>query len=158
MVDNKERYKMFAVNREARKEYELLDKFEAGIVLTGPEVKVIRQGKVSITDSFVKIRQGEIYLVGMHIAQYEAKGYTEHDPDRDKKLLMHKHEITKLQSKLTQKGLTIVTLSVYPKDKMIKVELALARGKKLHDKREDLKKKAMKRDMDRAYGNKFKSR
>lgn len=150
-TENKERYKLFAINREARKEYELLDKFEVGIVLTGPEVKVIRQGKVSIADAFVRVKNGEIFLLGMHISEYAAKGYVDQDPDRDKKLLMHKKEIAKLQRKLNEKGLTIVPLSVYPKDRLIKVEIALARGKKLHDKREDLKKKAMKRDVDRAY-------
>ena len=97
------------------------------------------------------VKKGVIFLLGMHISEYSAKGYVDQDPDRDKKLLMHKKEITKLQRKLNEKGLTIVPLSVYPKDRLIIVEIALSRGKKLHDKREDLKKKAMKREVDRAY-------
>jgi len=148
---DKERYKLFAINREAKKEYELLDRFEAGLVLTGPEVKVIRQGKVSINNAFIRLKSGELFILGMHISEYEAKGYKEQDPDRDKKLLMHKTEIRKLERKLNEKGLTIVPISLYPKDRLIKVEIALARGKKLHDKREDLKKKAVKREMDRSY-------
>ncbi len=148
---DKERYKLFAINREAKKEYELLDRFEAGLVLTGPEVKVIRQGKVSINNAFIRLKSGELFILGMHISEYEAKGYAEQDPDRDKKLLMHRTEIRKLEKKLNEKGLTIVPVSLYPKDRLIKVEIALARGKKLHDKREDLKKKAIKREIDRSY-------
>ena len=148
---DKERYKLFAINREAKKEYELLDRFEAGLVLTGPEVNRIRQGKVSINNAFVRLKSGELFLLGMHISEYEAKGYTEQDPDRDKKLLMHRTEIRKLERKLNEKGLTILPVSLYPKDRLIKVEIALARGKKLHDKREDLKKKAVKREMDRSF-------
>jgi SsrA-binding protein len=151
LAEDKERYKKFAINKKAKQEYELLDRFEAGLVLTGTEVKVVRQGKVSIADAFVKVRSGELYIVGLHIAEYALKGYASHDPDRDKKLLLHKREILKLSSKIAEKGLTIIPLSIYPKDSYIKVELALARGKKTHDKREELKKRAVKRDMDRTF-------
>lgn len=145
----KERYSKFAVNKKARKEFEILEVFEAGIELNGLEVKSIRNAKVNINDAFAKIKNSEIFIVNMHISEYENKGYVEHNPLRDKKLLMHKREILKISSKILEKGLTLVVLSLYPKNKLIKAEVALVRGKKIYDKREDLKNKAIKRDMER---------
>ncbi len=141
--------KTLAANKKARHEYEIIDRFEAGIVLTGPEVKSIRNGKASIAEAFVRDKKGELYILGMNIPEYTQKGYASHEPLRDRKLLMHKKEITKLSSKMAEKGLTIILLSLYSKGKNIKAEIALAKGKKLHDKREALKKKAQKRELRR---------
>lgn len=141
--------KTLATNKKARHEYEIIDKFEAGMVLTGTEVKSIRNGKASIAEAFVREKNGELYILGMNVPEYTQKGYVNHDPLRDRKLLMHKKEITKLSSKMAEKGLTIVLLALYTKGKNIKAELALAKGKKLHDKREALKKKAQKRELRR---------
>jgi SsrA-binding protein len=152
LAAKEERFKKFAINKKAGHNYEILDKIETGIVLTGSEVKVVRQGKVSISDSYIKIKNGEAFVTGLHISAYESKGYASHDPDRDKKLLLHKREISKLSSKIAEKGLSVIPLSIYPKQSYIKMEIALVRGKKIHDKREQLKKKAMNRDMDRALG------
>jgi len=150
-VAEKASVKVFVRNKKAKFEYEVLDKYEAGIVLSGPEVKAIRAGKVSIADAHVKIKNGALYIRGLDITKYDQIGYAEHDPLRDKKLLLHKREITKLASKISEKGLTIIPLSVYAKGSYIKLELALVRGKKLHDRRADLKKKAEERAMDRSY-------
>lgn len=141
--------KTLAVNKKARHDYEILDKFEAGIVLTGSEVKSIRNGKVSIAEAFIREKRGELYILGMNINEYTQKGYAPHDPLRDRKLLMHKKEIVKIASKIAEKGLTVILMAMYTKGKNIKVEIALAKGKKLHDKREDLKLKAQKREMQR---------
>ncbi len=151
MAAKEERFKRFAINKKAWHNYEILDKIEAGLVLTGSEVKVVRMGKVSIMDSYIKIRKGEAFVTGLHISAYESKGYTSHEPDRDKKLLLHKREITKLASKIAEKGLSVILLSIYPKQSYIKIEIAVVRGKKTHDKREELKKKAVNREMDRSY-------
>jgi len=107
--------KTLAVNKKARHEYQIIDKFEAGIVLTGSEVKSIRNGKTSIAEAFVREKKGELYILGMNIPEYAQKGYAQHDPVRDRKLLMHKKEITRLSSKMAEKGLTIVLLSLYTK-------------------------------------------
>ncbi len=139
--------KTLAVNKKARYEYEIIDRFEAGVVLTGSEVKSIRMGKVSIAEAFIREKKGELYIFGMNISEYMQKGYAPHEPLRDRKLLLHKKEITKLASKIAEKGLTVILTSMYTKGKNIKVEIALAKGKKIHDKREDLKSKAQKREM-----------
>ena len=144
--------KIIATHRKARHLYELLDFFEAGIVLTGSEVKSLRAGKISFMDGYVRISGGEAFLSGVHIATYANAGYAQHDPDRERKLLLHKHEINALRAKMEQKGLTIVPTKVYFKNGKIKVELALARGKKIHDRREDLKQQAIKRDLEREFG------
>lgn len=130
-----------AINKKAKHEYEILDRFEAGLVLTGAEVKAIRGAKASLAGAFVREKNGELYVLGLNILE---------DLQRDIKLLMHKREITKLSSKIAEKGLTIIPLSIYTKRRCIKVELALAKGKKLHDKREALKKKAHNRELRRA--------
>ena len=136
-------------NRKARQYYEFLEFFEAGIVLTGPEVKSIRSGQVSFGDSFVECREGEAFVVGMRIAPYERGGYVLQEPDRDKKLLLHSREITMLAARIEQKGLTVVPVKLYFKQGKVKVEIALARGRKLHDQREELKRRAEARDVER---------
>ena len=136
-------------NRKARQYYEFLEFFEAGIVLTGPEVKSIRAGQVSFGDSFVECRAGEAFIVGMRIAPYDRGGYVLQNPDRDKKLLLHHREIHLLTTRIEQKGLTVVPTKLYFKHGKVKVEIARARGRKLHDQREELKRRAESRDMER---------
>lgn len=138
-----------ATNRKARHLYEFLEKFEAGIMLTGSEVKSIRAGKISFADSYVQFRVGEAWLCSLHIAPYENAGYAQHKPERDRKLLLHRYEIESLASKVEQKGLTVVPYRLYLKRGKVKVELALARGKKLYDQRETLKRRAENRDTER---------
>lgn len=141
--------KIIAKNRKVRHLYELLDFLEAGIVLMGSEVKSLRAGKISFMDGYVRITGGEAFLSGVHIATYSHAGYAQHQPDRERKLLLHKHEINNLQAKIEQRGLTIVPTQFYFKNGKVKVELALARGKKVYDRREDLKQQAIKRDLER---------
>lgn len=136
-------------NRKARQYYEFLEIFEAGIVLTGPEVKSVRAGQVSFGDSFVECREGEAFIVGMRIAPYERGGYVLQEPDRDKKLLLHAREIHMLATRIEQKGLTVVPVKLYFKQGKVKVEITLARGRKLHDQREELKRRAEARDVER---------
>lgn len=138
-----------AVNKKARHLYELSDFTEAGIVLTGPEVKSIRAGKVNFIDSYVDFRRGEAWLVSLHVAPYSNAGYAPQEPDRARKLLLHQREIGKLAGLVAQKGLTVVPVRLYLKRGKIKVEIAVGRGKKLHDHRESLKKRAAERDMAR---------
>ena len=138
-----------AVNKKARHLYELSDFTEAGIVLTGPEVKSIRAGKVNFIDSYVDFRKGEAWLVSLHVAPYSNAGYAPQEPDRARKLLLHQRETAKLAGLVAQKGLTVVPVRVYLKRGKIKVELAVGRGKKLHDHRESLKKRAEERDLAR---------
>ena len=141
--------KVIATNRKARHYYELLDFIEAGIMLTGSEVKSLRDGKVNFMDGYVRISDGEAWLSGVHISTYANAGYAQHVPERERKLLMHRHEIASLKSRMEQKGLTLVPTKLYFKDGRIKIELALAKGKKVHDRREDLKQKAVDRDTER---------
>ena len=138
-----------AVNKKARHLYELSEFTEAGIVLTGPEVKSIRAGKVNFIDSYVDFRQGEAWLVSLHIAPYANAGYVSQEPDRARKLLMHEREISKFAGLVAQQGLTVVPVRLYFKRGKIKVEIALGKGKKLHDHRETLKRRAAERDMAR---------
>lgn len=138
-----------ARNKKARHDYELLDFIEAGIVLTGSEVKSIRAGMVSFHDAYVIFRRGEAFLHGVRIAPYANAGYAQHDPDRERKLLLHAKEIESLASKGEQKGLTVVPVNLHFSKGNIKVELALARGKKMHDQRQDLKSAAEQRDLQR---------
>ncbi len=139
-----------AENRRARHEYQIMDTWEAGIMLTGSEVKALREGRANVTDAFGIINGTEIFLLNLHISQYERAGYSAHDPTRTRKLLLHAKEIEKLIGAVTRQGLTIVPLELYFKNGRAKVVIALARGKKLHDKREDLKKKDDVRAMARA--------
>ena len=138
-----------AVNKKARHLYELSEFTEAGIVLTGPEVKSIRAGKVNFIDSYVDFRQGEAWLVSLHIAPYANAGYVSQEPDRARKLLLHEREISKFAGLVAQQGLTVVPVRLYFKRGKIKVEIALGKGKKLHDHRETLKRRAAERDMAR---------
>jgi SsrA-binding protein len=135
--------KIIGQNKKARREYELLDFIEAGIVLTGSEVKSLRAGRLSFKDGYVRFDKGEAYLVGVHIAPYENAGYAQHDPERVRKLLLHKREIKNLMGKVEQKGLTVIPVKMYFKQGRVKVELALAKGRKLYDRREELKKRAI---------------
>jgi SsrA-binding protein len=128
--------KTIATNRKARHDYHLYDTYEAGLVLTGTEVKSVRAGRVNLRDSYVTIRTGEAWLMNTHISPYSAGSHQHQDPLRDRKLLLHRREIDRLQSAVQEKGLTIVPLRMYLKDNRAKVEIALARGKKLYDKRE----------------------
>ena len=138
-----------AVNKKARHLYELSEFTEAGMVLTGPEVKSIRAGKVNFIDSYVDFHQGEAWLVSLHIAPYANAGYMTQEPDRPRKLLLHEGEISKFAGLVAQQGLTVVPVRLYFKRGKIKVEIALGKGKKLHDHRETLKRKAAERDMAR---------
>jgi SsrA-binding protein len=138
--------KPLAVNRRARFEYEILEKLVAGIVLTGSEVKSVREGRVNLGDGHVAFEAGEPYLVSVHISPYDNAGYANHDPLRRRKLLLKKREVTRLIGKVTEKGLTVVPLAIGVEGNWIKVELAVARGKKLHDKRETIKKRELDRE------------
>ena len=140
---------VIAQNKKARHYYELLDFVEAGMMLTGSEVKSIRAGLVSFNDAYVTFRRGEAYLVGLHISPYANAGYAQHEPDRERKLLLHAGEIHNLASKVEQKGLAVVPVNLHFKNGKIKAELALGRGKKLHDQRQDLKNAAERRDVER---------
>ncbi len=139
-------------NRKARHEYFFLDTYEAGIVLRGTEIKSIRQGKVSFKDSFARIdKQGEVWLMNLHISPYEKSAYFNHEATRPRKLLLNRREIKKINSKITEGGMTLVPVSIYINEKSLcKVELALAKGKRNYDKREVMQKKDQQRDMDRA--------
>jgi SsrA-binding protein len=139
-----------AKNRAARHEYQILETWEAGIVLTGTEVKSLREGKVNIGDAYGTVRDGEVYLLNMNVSPYERGGYVNHEPTRSRKLLLHKREIRKLIGGVERQGLTLVPLEVYFKGGRAKVRLALAKGKKLHDKRDDARRRDAERDMARA--------
>lgn len=151
MADTTSGYKILADNRKARHEYEILETYEAGLELKGSEVKSIRAGKINFGDGFALIRNEEMLLLNVHISPHiTTSGYFNHDPRRTRKLLLHKQEIRKLLGKVEQQGLTLVPLRLYLKNGWVKVTIALARGKKLHDKREDLKRKQDQREMSRA--------
>jgi SsrA-binding protein len=138
-----------ATNRRARHEYEILETVEAGLVLRGTEVKSLRDGLVNFKDSYASVRNGEGWLLGCHINPYSHGTDANHDPERDRKLLLHKREIARLSGKISEKGLTLVPLRLYFKDGRAKVELGLARGKKLHDKRATLREREARREMDK---------
>ena len=138
-----------AVNKKARHLYELSEFLEAGISLTGPEIKSIRLGRVSFQDSYVEFKQGSAFVVNLHIAPYENAGYAPLDPDRDRRLLMHAREIARYAGLVAQKGLTVVPVRMYFQHGKVKLEIAVGRGKKLFDKREDLKRRAEERDAQR---------
>ena len=143
--------KLIANNKKAYHDYFLEEKYEAGVSLHGTEVKSLRMGKCSIKEAFVRIENGEVWVYGMHIAPYEKGNIFNRDPLRPKKLLLHKREILKLEQGIKTKGYTIVPVQVYFRDSRAKVEIALARGKKLYDKREAIAKKDAKREMAREF-------
>ncbi len=144
-----EAMKLVANNKKAYHDYFIEEKYEAGIVLHGTEVKSMRMGKCSIKESFIRIENGEIFAYGMHVSPYEKGNIFNKDPLRTKKLLLHKKEINKLMGKIAEKGYTLVPLQVYFKDGRAKVEIGLAKGKKLYDKRQDIAKKDQKREAQR---------
>ncbi len=151
-----ENYKIISDNRQARYLFEILEVYEAGIELMGTEVKSIRAGKVNLRDGFARIRNGEVLLMNVHISPHQSASQVfNHDPRRTRKLLLHRQEIRKLIGKVEQKGLTLVPLKMYLKRGWIKVDLALAQGKKLYDKREDLKQRQDKREMERAMKDRY---
>ena len=139
-----------AQNRRARHDYEIIANYEAGIVLTGSEIKSVRERKVQLQGAYARLKDGELWLVGVHIAPYQNAGYAPHDPIRDRKLLLHKKEIHKLEELMGEKGLTLIPLAVYLKRGKAKVEIGVARGLKRYDKREKVKERESKRDLDRA--------
>lgn len=143
--------KIIATNKKAKHDYFIDDTYEAGIVLCGTEVKSVRMAKANIKDSYVQVKTGEAFLYNMHISPYEKGNIFNVDPVRTRKLLLHKKEISKLMGLTTQKGYTLIPLSIYLKRGKVKIELGLARGKKLYDKRADLKEKAIRRDNERKY-------
>lgn len=142
--------KTFARNKKALHDYHVIETWEAGIALTGPEVKSVRAGKASLSESFARVDRGEVWLHAMHISPYDPASIWNTDPVRPRKLLLHSREIRKMIGGTEQKGLTLVPLELYLKNGRIKVALALVRGKKLYDKREDLKKKSAEREVQRA--------
>ncbi len=142
--------KTFATNRKAYHNYIIQDSVEAGIALTGSEIKSIRAGRVSLGDAYVRPEAGELWLVNAHIARYEASSYLSHEPRRPRKLLLHRKQINNLASQVLQKGFTLVPLKIYIKGRIAKAEIALARGKKLYDKRESIARREAEREMGRA--------
>ena len=143
--------KLIANNKKAYHDYFILEKYEAGIVLHGTEVKSLRMGKCSIKESFVRIENEEVYIYGMHISPYEKGNIFNRDPLRVKKLLLHKSEIRKMKGKIAEKGYTLVPLKVYFNRSLVKVEIGLAKGKKLYDKRQDIAKKDQRREAERDF-------
>ncbi len=139
-----------AKNRRARHDYAIIDTFEAGLVLTGSEVKSLRDGKANLSDAYGIVRDGEIYIINLHISAYERASYNNHEPTRTRKLLLHKREIERLIGAIERQGLTLVPLELYFKRGIAKVAIALGKGKKLHDKREDAKAKDADREIARA--------
>ncbi|HET6444051.1 MAG TPA: SsrA-binding protein SmpB [candidate division Zixibacteria bacterium] len=149
--------KAVATNRRAGRDYIMLEKFVAGIVLTGTEIKSVRGGKVTLQGGFVQVKSGELYLFDVHIAPYERAGHQAHDPTRPRKLLLHRREIRKIMDDLATKGLTMVPTKMFLKDGWAKVEIALARGKKKYDKRAEIAKRDAERRVERALSEKYKS-
>src|SRR5216110_1842907 len=139
-----------ASNRRARHEYEILETVEAGLVLRGTEVKALRTGLVNFKDAYATVRNDEIWLLGCHISPYSHGTDANHDPERDRKLLLHRREIARLSGKIAERGLTLVPLRLYFKEGRVKIELGLARGRKLHDKRAAIREREVRREMDKA--------
>ena len=147
----KESTKLIANNKKAYHDYFIEDKYQAGISLVGTEVKSLRMGKCSLKESFIRIEKGEVYIYNMHISPYEKGNIFNKDPLRVRKLLLHSYEINKITGKMAQKGYTIVPLQIYFKGSLVKLDIALARGKKLYDKREDIAKKDMRREAEKNF-------
>jgi len=147
----KDSIKMIANNKKARHDYFIEETYEAGIVLHGTEVKSLRLGKCSVKESFIRVENGEVFVYNMHISPYEMGNIFNKDPLRVKKLLLHKSEINRIMGKVSQQGYTLVPLTVYLKGSLVKVEIGLAKGKKLYDKRQDIAKKDQKRETERQF-------
>ncbi len=150
--------KLIAQNKKARHDYALSDFIEAGLELVGTEVKSLRAGRASLTDGFAQIRDGQVWLHNVHIPEYDPGTWTNHEPRRTRKLLMHKAEINKLSKLTKEQGITLVPVSIYFKDGYAKVEIAVAKGKKAHDKREAIKERMAKREAETAIGRRNKGR
>jgi len=150
--------KVITVNRQARHEYHIMETYEAGIALCGTEVKSLRAGRANLKDSYAKVVNGEVFMLGAHISEYEQGNRHNHDPKRDRKLLLHKQEIVRLNSKISERGLTLVPLRMYFKRGKAKVVLGLARGKRMPSKREELRRRVLDREMERALKNQVHSR
>lgn len=150
--------KVIAQNRKARHDYSILDEYEAGVALLGTEVKSLRLGRASLVDSFATVDGGEIWLRGLHIPEYTQGSWTNHEPRRTRKLLLHRGEIDRLIGKIKEGGLSLVPLSLYFSDGKVKCELALAKGKKAYDKRTDLAKRDAQREIQKAFGRAAKGR
>lgn len=148
--------KVIVSNRRARHDYEIMDSYEAGIVLTGTEVKSLRAGRASLADAYASVEDGEVWLRGVHIQEYDQGSWTNHEPRRTRKLLLHRKEILRLIGKTREGGLSLVPLSMYFADGKVKVEIALARGKRSYDKRADLAKRDADREVQRAMGRRVK--
>lgn len=148
--------KILAQNKKAFHDYELIERFEAGIVLKGTEVKSCKAGKVNLRDAYVRIKDNEALLLNMNISHYEQGNVMNHEPTRTRKLLLHRKEINKLIGKTQEKGFTIVPLKIYLVRNLVKIEIALAKGKQSHDKRNSIKEKDLKREISRDFKNKFK--
>jgi SsrA-binding protein len=144
-----EHIKIVAENRKARHDYHIIDEYEAGMVLMGTEVKSLRGGRANLKDSYAKIKRGEVFLCQMHISPYSFTYYGNHDPLRERKLLLHNYEIKRLIGKVQEKGLALIPLKIYFKKGKVKVSLALAKGKKIYDKRETIRRRDEKRDLER---------
>jgi SsrA-binding protein len=142
--------KTISRNRKALHDYFVVEKFEAGMILVGSEVKSLRAGRINLTDAYARFEQNELWLVKAHISPYEQANRQNHDPERPRKLLMHRRELRRLQGKVQTAGLTLIPLSLYFKDSRVKVEIGLCRGKKHYDKREDMRRKDHARDIERA--------
>ena len=138
--------RLVADNRKARHDYHVLDTWEAGVVLLGTEVKAIREGRVNLRDSYARVEKGEVWLLNVHISPYSHTGYAHHDERRQRKLLLHDYEIRKLAGRVAEKGLTLVPLRMYFKNGRVKVQLALAKGKQAHDKRETIRRREIDRE------------
>jgi SsrA-binding protein len=145
---------ILARNRKARHVYHVLETVDAGIELLGPEVKAVRSGRVNLKEAFIQFEGGQAFLVGCHISRYENAGYASHDPIRRRRLLLHKRQIQRLAGKVQEKGLTVVPLSIFLEGKWIKLEIALVRGKQLHDKRETLRRRTLDREAEQAIKGK----
>ena len=149
----KQAKKLIANNKKAYHDYFIEDKYEAGISLAGTEVKSLRMGRCSVKEAFIRIEKGEVYVYNMHIAAYEKGNIFNKDPLRVRKILLHKREIRKIEGQIAQKGYTVVPLSVYFSGSLVKVEIGLAKGKKLYDKRQDIAKKDQRREAERKFKN-----
>lgn len=141
--------KIITVNRKARHDYEIVDSLEVGLVLLGTEVKAVREGKINLKDSYARIREGELWLIGTHISPYSKSDVENHDPLRDRKLLVNYRELKKLHRQIEEKGVTLIPLKIYYKRHLIKLELGLAKGKRKYDKRAAIAERDVKRDLDR---------
>lgn len=148
-MENEDHIKVIAVNRKARHNYEITSSLEVGLVLQGSEVKSMRAGKASLVDAYGRIRNGELWVIGMHIAQYKEATFANHDPIRERKLLLHKQEIKKIKRRVEEKGVTLIPLKLYFKNNIAKIELGIARGKRKYDKKVTIAERDVKRDLQR---------